>query len=108
MTDLQDDLLNNRDEGAARPRARRSRARSSTLLLSVSNRLAALTSLEEQLDALIQISVETTDADRGTLFLNDATTGELYARVARGKSCATSGSRTAPASPASSSPPARD
>ncbi len=84
MTDLQDDLLNDREEGAARPRARRSRARSSTLLLSVSNRLAALTSLEEQLDALIQISVEATDADRGTLFLNDPTTGELYARVARG------------------------
>ena len=50
----------------------------------MSNRLPTITSLEEQLDALIEISIEATDADRATLFLNDAATGELYARGARG------------------------
>ena len=84
MSDAREEPPNEGEDAARRLRARRGRARSATLLLSVSNRLASLASLEDQLDALMEISVEATEADRATLFLNDAATGELYARVARG------------------------
>jgi adenylate cyclase len=54
------------------------------LLLDVSKQLAAA----EKLDAMLQTIVEMTsleiEADRGTLFLNDPATGELYSRIAQG------------------------
>lgn len=84
MSDVRDEASNDGEESVPRPRGRRNRGRNATLPLSVSNRLPTITSLEEQLDALIEISIEATDADRATLFLNDAATGELYARGARG------------------------
>ncbi len=84
MSDVRDEASNDGEESVPRPRGRRNRGRNATLLVSVSNRLPTITSLEEQLDALIEISIEATDADRATLFLNDAATGELYARVAWG------------------------
>jgi adenylate cyclase len=36
------------------------------------------------LKALVEITVRTLECDRGTVFLNDAETGELYSRVAQG------------------------
>ncbi|MBI1913626.1 MAG: GAF domain-containing protein [Planctomycetes bacterium] len=48
------------------------------------NRLAALNSLDEQLEALVAMTSEATEADRSSIFLHDASSGELYSRVALG------------------------
>jgi adenylate cyclase len=54
------------------------------LLLRVSKQVAAIDTLDELLRTIVEISAEQTDADRGTLFLNDERTNELYSRVAQG------------------------
>jgi adenylate cyclase len=51
------------------------------LLLMVSNRLAATKSLEEQMNVIVDIAKEATGSERGSIFLNDSSTGELYARI---------------------------
>ena len=55
------------------------------LLLSINRKIAALTGLNEILHCLIEETVSELNADRGSLFLNDPTTGELYSRVAQGE-----------------------
>ncbi len=55
------------------------------LLLSINRKIAALTGLNEILHCLINETVFELNADRGSLFLNDPTTGELYSRVAQGE-----------------------
>ena len=54
-------------------------------LLHVSRTVAAMETLDEVLAALVELTVRETGADRGTLFLNDPATGELYSRVAQGE-----------------------
>ncbi len=54
------------------------------LLLDVSRKLAACDTMEEILEALVAITSRELDADRSSLFLNDAKTGELYSIVAQG------------------------
>lgn len=54
------------------------------LLLSVSRELARLKTLDDMLHYLVHISAQEVGGDRGTLFLNDSETGELYSRVAQG------------------------
>ncbi|HYL73714.1 MAG TPA: GAF domain-containing protein [Bryobacteraceae bacterium] len=54
------------------------------LLLRVSKQVAAIDTLDELLKTIVELSAEQTDADRGTLFLNDDRTSELYSRVAQG------------------------
>ncbi|MEE8237200.1 MAG: GAF domain-containing protein, partial [Gammaproteobacteria bacterium] len=54
------------------------------ILLSISQKVAAAQTLDEALDTVVQFTTLATGAERGTLFLNDARTGELYARVALG------------------------
>ena len=56
------------------------------LLLSINRKIAALTSLNEILYCLIEETVSELNAERGSLFLNDPETGELYSRVAQGES----------------------
>ena len=53
-------------------------------LLEVSARCAAANDLVSVLRTLVDITARALDCDRGTLFLNDAETGELYSRVAQG------------------------
>ena len=72
-------------EGQAATPAARSDTRPAELLLSVSNRLAMSKTLIEALDTLVEITTATIGAERGSIFLNDAKTGELYTRVAEGK-----------------------
>ena len=67
----------------ARPRRRNSPT--SDLLLGVSNRLALSKTLTEALDTLVELTATTIGAERGSIFLNDPTTDELYTRVADGK-----------------------
>ena len=54
------------------------------LLLNVNNDLAATTSLDSALETLVNITTKTIGAERGTIFLNDEKSGELYSRVAQG------------------------
>ncbi len=53
-------------------------------LLHVSRTVSAMETLDDVLAALIEMTVLETDSDRGTLFLNDPSTGELYSRVLQG------------------------
>src|ERR1039457_954888 len=54
------------------------------LLLDVSRRMAAYDSLDDVLRTLVEMTTAELDAERGTLFLNDPETNELYSRVAQG------------------------
>ena len=54
-------------------------------LLHVSRTVAAMETLDDVLAALIDMTVLETHSDRGSLFLNDPATGELYSRVLQGE-----------------------
>jgi adenylate cyclase len=54
------------------------------LLLQIATKVAAAETLEELLRYIVEVSVQQTGAERGTLFLNDEKTNELYSRVAQG------------------------
>ncbi len=54
------------------------------MLLAVSRKVAAIESLDEILKTLVEMTTYELGAERGSLFLNDAATGELYSRVAQG------------------------
>ena len=60
------------------------RLRQAELLLELSRRISAMESLDEILATLVEMTTWEIDAERGTLFLNDSTTGELYSRFAQG------------------------
>lgn len=64
--------------------AQRRRLRQVELLLETSRRMAAYDTLDEILTALVEVTTEELGAERGTLFLNDAETNELFSRVAQG------------------------
>jgi adenylate cyclase len=59
--------------------------RRANVLLEVSRRCAQMTTLEGILEVLVELTSRELDCERGTLFLNDPTTGELYSRVAQGE-----------------------
>ena len=54
------------------------------MLLDVSRKVAAQDTLDTVLETLIDLAAQETGAERGTLFLNDPATGELFSRVALG------------------------
>ena len=56
----------------------------SDLLLQVNNDLAITNSLDEALEALVGITTSIIKCERGTIFLNDTKSEELYSRVAQG------------------------
>jgi len=62
----------------------RQQLRQMETLLNVSHRVAELETLDEILRTLVEMTTEELGADRGTLFLNDPQTEELYSRVAQG------------------------
>jgi adenylate cyclase len=55
------------------------------LLLSVSRRVAGFETLGEVLNKVVEITTGETNSERGTLFLNDPDTKELYSLVAQGE-----------------------
>jgi len=61
------------------------RLRLAELLLKVSRRMAQCDSLDDVLHTLVEMTANEMDAERGSLFLNDPASGELYARVAQGR-----------------------
>jgi adenylate cyclase len=50
------------------------------ILLDISNDLASSDSLDDALEKLVAITTKTIGAERGTIFLNDKRTDELYSR----------------------------
>ena len=62
----------------------RSRLRRSELLLTITHQVDSAENLEELLATLVNMVSHETNAERGTLFLNDPATQELYSRVAQG------------------------
>ncbi|MBI2311245.1 MAG: GAF domain-containing protein [Betaproteobacteria bacterium] len=60
------------------------RLRLAELLLSVSRKIASIDSLDEVLNTLVEMTTTALHAERGSLFLNDVESGELYSRVAQG------------------------
>lgn len=54
------------------------------VLLGISQKVAGVDTLDEVLEALVQVTAQELQAERGSLFLNDPQTGELYSRVAQG------------------------
>ena len=62
----------------------RRRLRHLELLLEVTRRMAGYETLDEVLKALVDMTTSELNAERGSLFLNDPDTNELYSRVAQG------------------------
>ncbi len=60
------------------------RLRHLEMLLSISQQVSSIETLDEVLAVLVNVSKEQTHAERGTLFLNDPQSGELYSRIALG------------------------
>ena len=54
------------------------------MLASLSRRVAALDSLEAVIDTLLQAAIHEIAADRGSVFLHDDETGELYTYISTG------------------------
>ena len=55
-------------------------------LLDISRKIGALKELSHILWTIIDFATENVNADRGSIFLNDSETNELYSRVAQGLS----------------------
>ena len=64
--------------------AKNNKDKYSDLLLQVNNDLAISDSLDDALDTLINIASSVIGSERGTAFINDKNTNELYSRVAQG------------------------
>ncbi len=62
----------------------RLKLRQAEMLLNVSKTLATYDSLDEMLATLVDMVTTEVAGERGTVFLNDAETGELYSRIAHG------------------------
>jgi adenylate cyclase len=54
------------------------------MLASLARRVAALDSLDAVIDTLLQAAIQEIGADRGSLFLHDGETGELYTYISTG------------------------
>ncbi len=78
-----------KDSNEKRPpvsQERRQKINEAELLLDISKTIAAFETLDEILSSLVEITARELKADRGSIFLNDSETGELYSRVAQGNS----------------------
>ncbi len=62
----------------------RSSLRRSEFLLNLTRRVATIEKLDDLLVTLVEVISSELNAERGTLFLNDPATSELYSRVAQG------------------------
>ena len=64
--------------------AQKRRLHDAELLLEISRKMSLTESLDEVLNTLLDAATTELNAERGTLFLNDYETNELYSRVAQG------------------------
>ncbi len=65
-------------------RRERRRLREAELLLAVTRQMASYDTLDEVLRALVDLTTAELATERGSLFLNDPSTNELYSRIAQG------------------------
>jgi adenylate cyclase len=86
-------MSESKEHGTATPaRARRARlaprrrqsVREMELLLRLSRQISTIDALDELLPTIVDLCAQETDSERGTLFLSDQETGELYSHVAQG------------------------
>ena len=63
---------------------KRQTVREMELLLRLSREISTIDALDELLQTIVKLCSRETDSERGTLFLTDEETGELYSRVAQG------------------------
>jgi adenylate cyclase len=70
--------------GQARLGGMRERLQHVNILLDITRRISETDSLDEILEALVEMTSLALSCDRCSFFLNDAGTGELYSRVAQG------------------------
>lgn len=77
-------IASNATGGPDRRKPQAERRRLNDRLLEVSRHLAAFDVLDDLLHALVEMTTAELNAERGTLFLNDPATNELYSRVAQG------------------------
>ncbi len=70
--------------GAASETSELKRLKKAEMLLNISRRLATIESVEEIISTLVELTTWELGAERGTLFLNDEQTGELFSRFAQG------------------------
>ncbi|MBN2753032.1 MAG: hypothetical protein JXQ84_10030, partial [Rhodospirillaceae bacterium] len=68
----------------AKPRAKPQSRDTDRLLLELTRRMAEAETLDAQLQTLIDIATNALRAERGTIFLNDPDSRELYSRVVVG------------------------
>jgi len=54
------------------------------MLLNITHTIAVMDTIDEVLHALVGLTTSEINAERGTIFLNDPHTGELYSRIAHG------------------------
>jgi adenylate cyclase len=76
------DVSNTKAGGANLTQAER--VRQLQMMLDVSRQVASMDTLDAVLDTLVSVAVEQTGGERGSLFLHDAATGELFSRIAQG------------------------
>ena len=74
----------NYEKKQAAVQERRLKVNEAELLLDIFKTVAAFETLDEILLAMVEITTRELKADRGTIFLSDGDTGELYSRVAQG------------------------
>lgn len=55
------------------------------MLLDITRTVAGMETMDEVLHALLEMTIRETSATRGSIFLNDEHTGELYSRISQGK-----------------------
>jgi adenylate cyclase len=72
--------------GRRRPTGMRERLQDVKILLDVTRRISGTESLDEILEALVEMTSLAISCDRSSFFLNDPSTGELYSRIAQGVS----------------------
>lgn len=77
-------IRNNKGSKISMGDTEQKRLRQAELLLQVSQKVAVIDGLDEILSVLVEITTREVGAERGTLFLNDRQSGELYSRVAQG------------------------
>ena len=72
------------ENSAADERNLRQRLARAEFLLGVTKQVSALQTLDQVFSAIVDIAVQKLGVERGSIFLNDPATGELYSRVAYG------------------------
>ncbi|MFI3157562.1 MAG: GAF domain-containing protein [Methylococcaceae bacterium] len=86
MTEKQEKPIPVKRSNASETASQKRWIKEADILLKVSRRISAQESLDDVLNVLVEMCTEQLNAERGSLFLNDPETNELYSRVAQGTS----------------------